>query len=275
MSKRAGQVTLRPGGLFQLLVNGTQHPVQRQTIVGRGHDADLPIDNDPRISRAHASFEVVGAALVVRDLDSANGVFVNGERVGERAPHPLQAGDVVIIGDTRVEVSLTGPPISDVVPRDRRSAPTVTKMAAPTGPSAAALGVLSNLIDKALSLGEVDEALRIAQPALHRHVAAVIVTRQFSSDVQREFITKYCVRLGFAARTVTWFEQLLDAHAAAKSILPADVVDQLYTGLPSVTSGNFKSLQNYLETISSPNLSPADQFVLRRLTGLLAQLRMQ
>jgi predicted component of type VI protein secretion system len=57
---------------------------------------------DPRLSREHAAFEVVGADVVVRDLGSRNGTLVNGAAV---TSHRLIAGDVVEVGPFTVELT--------------------------------------------------------------------------------------------------------------------------------------------------------------------------
>ncbi len=62
--------------------------------VGRSPDCEISAA-DPRLSRTHATFNVVGADVVVRDLDSSNGTLVNGERITE---HRLVAADSVEIG---------------------------------------------------------------------------------------------------------------------------------------------------------------------------------
>ena len=49
---------------------------------------DLPLPADPTLSRLHAVLERYGAGWCVRDLDSRNGTFVNGQRVWRAAPAP-------------------------------------------------------------------------------------------------------------------------------------------------------------------------------------------
>jgi pSer/pThr/pTyr-binding forkhead associated (FHA) protein len=61
---------------------------------GRSPDAEIFLD-DVTVSRHHAEFAVEGGALVVRDLGSTNGTYVNGERCDEAV---LAVGDHVIIG---------------------------------------------------------------------------------------------------------------------------------------------------------------------------------
>ena len=54
---------------------------------------------DKQMSRRHAEVQRDGSALVLRDVGSTNGTYVNGRSVG-RAGIELQHGDVVGIGDT-------------------------------------------------------------------------------------------------------------------------------------------------------------------------------
>ena len=63
---------------------------------------------DPSMSRDHFALEAGVAAVVLRDLGSTNGTFVNEARV-ER--HMLAEGDMVRAGATslRVRLSLGGP----------------------------------------------------------------------------------------------------------------------------------------------------------------------
>jgi pSer/pThr/pTyr-binding forkhead associated (FHA) protein len=66
--------------------------------LGRSRTCDLRLsDNDA--SRRHAEIIPVTGGFVVRDLDSTNGTFVNGERVHERQ---LRPGDRIEIGSSVV-----------------------------------------------------------------------------------------------------------------------------------------------------------------------------
>jgi pSer/pThr/pTyr-binding forkhead associated (FHA) protein len=69
--------------------------------LGRGEQCDLAIPDDD-ISREHAAFERDADGLVVRDLDSKNGVEVEGQRVvGARR---LRDGETVRAGQTYLRV---------------------------------------------------------------------------------------------------------------------------------------------------------------------------
>jgi hypothetical protein len=73
--------------------------------VGR-QDSDLMLAH-PQVSRHHARFHVRGDRIVVEDLGSRNGTFVNTERL--EAPRELAIGDVVRIGETEWNVEPAPP----------------------------------------------------------------------------------------------------------------------------------------------------------------------
>jgi serine/threonine-protein kinase len=68
--------------------------------IGKSEDNQLRI-TDGAISRRHATVEPKGADLVIKDLGSLNGIYVNDQRVGEQG-HVLRDGDRVEIGRTKI-----------------------------------------------------------------------------------------------------------------------------------------------------------------------------
>jgi class 3 adenylate cyclase len=72
-------------------------------VVGRSPESHLQI-GDPWISSMHALFERRGGDVWVVDLDSRNGTFVGGARVGEAR---VGDGEVVRFGQTEVRLDLT------------------------------------------------------------------------------------------------------------------------------------------------------------------------
>ena len=74
---------------------------ERQLTVGRSRTCEVPI-KDPSVSRRHAELTPGGGKIVVRDLGSSNGTFVNGRRVAETAE--LFDGDTLGLGDADLNV---------------------------------------------------------------------------------------------------------------------------------------------------------------------------
>jgi hypothetical protein len=71
---------------------------KRRVLLGRSRECDIQVE-DPNVSRRHAELRQEGSSYWIVDLDSTNGVEVNGRRV-KRAK--LDAGDVVTVGSTEI-----------------------------------------------------------------------------------------------------------------------------------------------------------------------------
>ena len=71
--------------------------------IGRSRDCDIVLE-DKGLSRLHAQIESVDGQWIIRDLQSANGVFVNGKKVHETA---LSSGDTVRLGGCSITVQLS------------------------------------------------------------------------------------------------------------------------------------------------------------------------
>jgi len=79
-------------------LQGQEFPVGQGLMLGRSVEASVVI-GDPHVSNRHAWVGSIGGKLLLRDNQSTNGTFHNGNmapRVGEVT---LQDGDVVILGD--------------------------------------------------------------------------------------------------------------------------------------------------------------------------------
>jgi DNA repair exonuclease SbcCD ATPase subunit len=73
------------------------HVLGRKTTIGRTPDNDLQIDAS-FISRHHAVLLVNGPQTIIEDLNSTNGVFINGHRINREA---VNDGDLVMVGKAR------------------------------------------------------------------------------------------------------------------------------------------------------------------------------
>ena len=91
-----------------LEVNGMKHPLAAPgVVIGRGAEADLRID-DPGISRRHAQIKVQAVdgevTVTVLDLNSTNGVILNGRRVSEAA---VGNGSQIRLGNTTLTIRIS------------------------------------------------------------------------------------------------------------------------------------------------------------------------
>lgn len=74
--------------------------------IGRSAELEVPI-HDEEVSRQHARLETHGRVAYVRDLQSRNGTFLNGHRVGRAIE--IRPGDEIDIGTTRLIVEELNP----------------------------------------------------------------------------------------------------------------------------------------------------------------------
>lgn len=82
---------------------------EARTDLGRGTQADLRL-RDRAVSRLHARILREGSAFTLQDMDSPNGIYLNGRRLVE--PTPLSDGDVIELGHTllRFQAAVEEPP---------------------------------------------------------------------------------------------------------------------------------------------------------------------
>lgn len=71
--------------------------------IGRGFSCDGVVDS-PKVSKLHAELIVAGELIFLRDLDSTNGTFVNGYRIGDITP--VSAGDLIQFADREFRIAL-------------------------------------------------------------------------------------------------------------------------------------------------------------------------
>lgn len=98
-------IFLRLIGLNRSVKDEVFEVKEKTSLVGRGNDCQIVII-DPSISRVHARFLALDAGTVlVKDMGSANGIYVNNKRVNT---WELRSGDALKIGDLEFKVEIPG-----------------------------------------------------------------------------------------------------------------------------------------------------------------------
>ena len=94
----------RPEGTPKLRVGtgaglraGTAYDLSDGALLGRGDQADIMLE-DSFASASHARLVPHGDVIVLEDLGSTNGTYLNDEPL--RGPQPLHPGDRIRIGDS-------------------------------------------------------------------------------------------------------------------------------------------------------------------------------
>ena len=91
------QLTMRSGP-----TPGETYPIEgEELLLGRDLANEIAI-SDPEVSRRHARFFMQNENILMEDLGSTNGTFLNGERISN--PVQLRPGDVITLGESIVLV---------------------------------------------------------------------------------------------------------------------------------------------------------------------------
>jgi hypothetical protein len=87
-----------------LSVGGRSHELEKTAVIGRSKECDIRV-SDPNVSRRHAEIRQDGSTFWIVDLDSTNGVSVNGRAV-KRAK--LDDEDRITLGSTELVFRRSG-----------------------------------------------------------------------------------------------------------------------------------------------------------------------
>jgi hypothetical protein len=106
---------------------------EAQTDIGRGTQVDFRL-RDRAVSRSHARILREGPSFTLADLDSPNGVYLNGHRVQGSAP--LTEGDVIELGQTllRFQAAVEEPAAPPETAEPPASTEPIASLAAPAPP---------------------------------------------------------------------------------------------------------------------------------------------
>ncbi|MFT5693062.1 MAG: hypothetical protein ACI92E_002398 [Oceanicoccus sp.] len=119
---------------------GQRFPISSHVLLGRDSSCDIVIPGT-HLSRRHAELAIKGSKLLIRDLESSNGTYVNDKRVVEvelesgdmirfdvllfRIHGPASAVDMNATKIRRIEKPLkTAPPKKDTTPKAWKTKPT-------------------------------------------------------------------------------------------------------------------------------------------------------
>lgn len=83
-------------------------PISRDEItVGRKEGNNIRL-TERNVSRHHARFSRHNGSISVEDLDSYNGVRINGDRISVKTPVGINVGDLIEIGDYHLAIQMEG-----------------------------------------------------------------------------------------------------------------------------------------------------------------------
>ncbi len=163
-----------------------------ELVIGRRAEGEGRLGDDLRLSRLHARVtRSASGEVTIEDLGSANGTFVNGERVRDR--RVLSLGDSIRLGSTTMELAeaevAAEPAAEPMAPEPPVAAP--RRPHPPTSPPPAADHVselpLGSVfagcrVEDVISHGDMGVVYRAEELALQRLVALKLILPEYSSD---------------------------------------------------------------------------------------------
>ncbi len=283
-----------------------------QFAVGRSAGCQLSLD-DPLVSRRHALLTVANDTVTIEDLQSRNGVMVNGQRIGGRVS--LQPGDKIVIGSQELTLllgresagretanisigkrTLPKMPVAPEAPGESRTGVSgISGISGISGSSSSisehgsdpdaepsmvrradAFNLLGNVAEKALAMGRADEAERLLASALADVVEASRAGKRLSPWLV-DMAARFAAKLATATAKGAWADYVIELYQAQGRPCPAPVVDELYNAFRKVNAIDLARLRAYVAGLRErqASLGPAERFLLQRLEGLerLAALR--
>lgn len=267
-----------------------------QFAVGRNSSCQLSLD-DPLVSRRHALFTVSRDGVTIEDLQSRNGVILNGKKI-DRVVRVV-AGDKILIGGQEMTLlenraghpesitsvgatKMTLSKLEAVRPslEDETSAgsPRLAEFDADSSMVRRLDGfrVLGGVAEKALAMGRADEAERMLASALAEVLEAGRGGRHIPATIAEQ-AARLSAKLATATGKGVWADFVIELYSSQKCPAPAHIIDELYGALRRVTSVDVGMLRAYIEILreSLPRLGPAERFLFQRIEGLerLAVLR--
>ena len=223
---------------------------QGTTIIGRSLDCHLTIE-DPLVSRKHARIVVGADGAHIEDAGSRNGVKVNGATIKE--PTLLSNGDRLRIG-TQDFVFCCVDPVGRAnsrttgqlrlcanchmpYPRELLACPsceateqtdedTLTGSGAHEAPHAWTVQLIVEALERALRLGRVSDAERLARRATGQVEELVVAGRPVDEKALAGLAVQ-AVATSLASNDPTWALWVVDVYSRIPRVPPAEVVDAL------------------------------------------------
>jgi pSer/pThr/pTyr-binding forkhead associated (FHA) protein len=220
-------------------------------VIGRGRNCHVIIDDD-LVSRRHACLTYLEPLrLVLRDLDSRNGVFVNGKRIGSES-RGLADGDIFTIGSEEVHVFVenteSAPNVNLSLSNLDDTSHIILKPSTASVPERTEttndLDLIGAVADRALVAGHP----RDAEKFLEMHLRAVLIDSQSVGRCTsriRQKAFEYGLRLAEATGKGEWFDYAVDLLCAEKSVCSQEQFSRLQRAAKLVLCVDIRRLKRY------------------------------
>lgn len=157
---------------IEVWVDGRRDRIElegERATVGHSSVNDISLPFDPTVSRLHAVLEALAGSWCIRDLNSRNGTYVNGERIwGER---PLRPGDEILVGRTRLVFRTDEPEEDRDTTAARGRAPELTRREREVLLCLCAPLVSEEVFREPASIRDIASDLVVTEAAVKQHLS--------------------------------------------------------------------------------------------------------
>lgn len=265
-------------------------------LIGRLPECDIPLQ-DNLVSRMHARLSVQDGAVVLEDLHSSNGVYVNGLRIAHNAI--LREGDRILIGTVEIslfetreaslqrlraarvvdsEPKLRAAPVSKALHAVPESAPKAARvpLRVPSRPENVpatartdALKMIGSLADRLAATGNLEEASQVLSGHLRRILKGANSGLTVPADVAAT-ASHHALTLARWTKQALWVDYVVELHLSARLVMNAITLSQ-FEDVTGRLDFDRMLLGYYVEGLKSQadRLEPDEQRRVQRLTALV------
>jgi hypothetical protein len=263
------------------------------TVIGRSLDCNLTIE-DPLVSRQHAKIVIDDSGETVEDMESRNGVRVNGVQI--KGPTPLTDGDRLRIGTQdfvfcRVDPAGKGHSKTTGVlrlcskchlpyPRESVACPnceateqtdeeTLSGAFGSENQTAWSVQLLVEALERALSLGRVQDAERIVRRATAQ-VEEMLVSGGTVDPKALASLATQALSTTTSTNDPTWLLWVFDVYRRTDRVPPIELVERIGEASAEHAGVARAALEKLVAQLrsSAREAVPSDVAALARLEGV-------
>lgn len=221
---RAEEPTPLREAVYLSTATGDHTLFAERVLIGRGEHCRVVV-LDPLVSREHAVLLIGRSSVIIEDLHSANGVYVNNVRIF--TPQPLRDGDRILVGTNEMAAFAVNAETRPPLPRRRFSLqPSVSVSPGASTDRADAITVLGSLADRMLEQGLPAEAERVLADHLERLLTGVRSGLPLPAKTC-EGAARYALRLARSLHDGRWIDYTVELHLRGEVLLAPGLVPEL------------------------------------------------
>jgi pSer/pThr/pTyr-binding forkhead associated (FHA) protein len=278
---RQGETSVR----YSFIHRGNVLPLSvGATLIGRSVACKVVLD-DSDVSRRHARLTIDQDGPEIEDLGSANGVFVNGERISE--PRRLSNGDQIGVGREELRLIVDSPQSHEAgAPLGggpKKSSAVLDSLWDDDDDVAMEYGqatsvnqrvhMLTEAMQQLLASGEIDAS----DPMLLEQMTELLERAEAGATLEErhaDTAALVALRLARKSKEARWVEYVIGLHGAIGVALPSITLDELEALVGKVEPIAERVVQKYLKRLQARprQLGPTERSGLARFELLAKRL---